>query len=323
MKAISSIPFFVALAFVWITPAGAQSWPAKPIRMIVTFAAGGGTDFVARAVAPRLSDALGQPVVVENRAGANGAVGAEAIAKAAPDGYTIGVGAAGTLVVAPHLGASLPFDPLRDFAPISLLAASPFIVTLHPSVAASSIRELIALAKANPKLINFGTSGAGGAPQLATELFKSMAAIDMVHVPYKGLGPAIADLLGGQIQVIFADVGLVTSHIRAGKLKGLAITSAARLSTLPELPTVAEAGVPGYVAGTWYGLIAPAGVPAPILARLSDEVRKALALAEIKSAFAAQGVEAAANSPERFGAFIREESSKWGKVVKEAGIRME
>ena len=299
----------------------------RPIRRsqsvsIVTFAAGGGTDYVARAVAPMLGEALGQPIVVENRAGANGAVGAEAVAKSAPDGYTLVVGAAGTLAVAPHL-QRLPFDTFKDFAPVSLLATSPFIVTVNPSVPAGSIRELIALAKANAGKINFGSSGTGGAPHLATELFESMAGIDMVHVPYKGLGPAITDLIGGQIQVVFADVGLVSGHIKGGKLKGLAVSGSGRSSTMPELPTVAEAGVSGYSAGTWYGILAPAGTPPEIVSRLSDEVRKVLASPAIQASFASQGVEPAGNSPAAFTAFMRDEYAKWGKVIREAGIKPE
>jgi tripartite-type tricarboxylate transporter receptor subunit TctC len=312
---------FVALASV-AAPASAQTYPAKLVRLVITFAAGGGSDLAARAVAPRLSDALGQPVVIENRSGANGAVGAEAVAKAPADGYTIMLGAAGTMAVASHL-TKLPFDPLRDFAPISLVATSPFIVTVHPSVKAESIRDLVALARASPGRLTFGSSGTGGAPQLATELFKSMAGVDMLHVPYKGLGPAITDLLGGQIHVIFADVGLVSAHLKAGRLRGLAVTGSTRSAALPDLPTVAEAGVPGYAAGTWYGLFAPAGTPPMIVSRLSEETRKALAQPEVRASLAAQGVDPAGNTPEQFAAFVREEHAKWGKVIRDAGIKAE
>jgi tripartite-type tricarboxylate transporter receptor subunit TctC len=301
--------------------AQAQTYPAKPLRLIVTFAAGGGADFVARTLAPRLGESLGQPVLVDNRPGANGALGADLAAKAPPDGYTVLLGAAGTLVVSPHLGASLPFDPLKDLEPVSLAATSPFVVTLNPSVPANSIRELIALAKASPGKINYGTSGTGGAPQLATELFKSMTGTNMTHVPYKGLAPALTDLIGGQIQVVFADLGLVKGHIAGGKLKGLAITGAARSSAMPELPTVAEAGVPGYSAGTWYGILVPAGTPADIVGRLSSETRKVLALPDVKAAFGAQGIEPAGTAPAAFGAFMREESGKWSKLIQEAGIK--
>ena len=304
-------------------PASAQPYPNKPVRLIVTFAAGGGTDLAARAVAPKLSEALGQPVVIENRAGANGAVGAEATAKAAPDGYTLMVGAAGTLAVAPHLNSKMPFDTFKDFAPVSLLATSPFVVTVNPGVKAESLRDLLALAKAQPGKLSFGSSGTGGAPQLAGELFKAQAGVDMLHVPYKGLGPALTDLLGGQIQIVFADVGLVTANLKAGKLRGLAITSAARSVVLPDLPTVAEAGVPGYAAGTWYGVFAPAATPAPVIARLSDEIRKVLALPEVRNALLAQGVEASGNTPEQYAAFLREEYNKWGKVIRDANIKAE
>ena len=301
--------------------AAAQAYPAKPLRLIVTFAAGGGADFAARAIAPKLSELLGQPVVVDNRPGANGALGADLVAKAAPDGYTLLLGAAGTLVVAPHLGANMPFDPMKDLAPASLVAISPFVVTLNPSVPANSVRELIALAKASPGKINYGTSGTGGSPQLATELFKSMTGVNLVHVPYKGLAPALTDLIGGQIQVVFADVGLVKGHIAGGKLKGLAVTSAVRSAAMPELPTVAEAGVPGYAAGTWYGILAPAGTPADIVSRVGAETRKALALAEVKTAFVAQGMEPAGDTPAQFAGYMREEYAKWGKVIREAGIK--
>ena len=299
----------------------AQAYPSKPLRMVVTFAAGGGADFVARALAPKLGDLLGQPVVVDNRPGANGALGADIVAKAAPDGYTLLLGAAGTMVVAPHLGANMPFDTFKDLASVSLVAISPFVVTLHPSVQANSIRELIALAKANPGKINYGTSGTGGSPQLATELFNSMAGVKLVHVPYKGLAPALTDLMGGQIQVVFADVGLVKGHIAGGKLKGLAVTSAVRTSVMPDMPTVAEAGVPGYAAGTWYGVLAPAGTPADIVSRLNAETRKALANADVRAAFASQGVDPAGDTAEQFAGFMREEFAKWGKVIREAGIK--
>lgn len=312
-------PLLVALALA--TPAAlAQTYPAKPIHLIVTFAAGGGTDLAARNLAPKLSEGIGQSIVIENRAGANGAVGAEAVARAPADGYTLMVGAAGTLAVAPHL-AKLPFDTFRDFVPISLVATSPFVVTVNPGVKAASIRELIALAKADPGKLSFGSSGTGGAPQLATELFKSMAGVDMLHVPYKGLGPAITDLLGGQINLIFADVGLVVAHLKSGKLRGLAVTGSRRAAALPDLPTVAEAGVPGYSAGTWYGLFAPAGTPPAIVARLSEETRKALANPEVRASFAAQGVEPAGNTPEQFASFVRNEHAKWGRVIRESGIK--
>jgi tripartite-type tricarboxylate transporter receptor subunit TctC len=315
------VALLLCLGFV-LPAATAQTYPSKPVRFIVTFAAGGGTDLVARAVAPRMSENLGQPIVVENRPGANGAVGAEHVAKAAPDGYTVCVCAAGTMVIGPHL-TKQPFDTLRDFAPISPLATSPFIVTVYPSVKATSIRELIALAKASPGKINYGSSGVGGAPHLSTVLFESMAGVQMVHVAYKGLGPAMTDLLGGQIQLMLADIGVVAPHLKSEKLRGLAITGRSRSPVFPELPTVAEAGLPGYAAGTWYGLFAPAGTPAPILLRLSTAVREALAVPDIGNALAAQGVEPVAMTPDQFAAFAREEHSKWGGVIRSAGIKLD
>lgn len=313
----------LALGLVVSAHATAQAYPAKPVRLIVTFAAGGGADFVGRAVGGRLSQLLGQPVVVENRAGANGAIGAEFVAKAPADGYTLLVGAAGTMAVAPHLTAHLPFDTFKDFAPVSLLATSPFVVTVHPEVPAHSVRELIDLAKARPGKLNFGSSGVGGSPQLAGELFKSMARVEMQHVAYKGLAPAITDLLGGQIQVLFADVGLVKPHLEAGKLRGLAVTGTSRSPLLPGMPTVAEAGLPGYAAGTWYALLAPVGTPAAIVARLSEETRSALADPAVKAALTKQGVEPAPTSPENAGAFLRDEHGKWGEVIRRAGIKLE
>ncbi len=310
------------LLFLFSANGFAQPYPNKPVRMVVTFAAGGGTDLVARAVAPKLSEFLGQPVVVENRAGANGAVGADFVAKSAPDGYTLCVCAAGTMAVGPHL-TKQPFDTFRDFVPVTLLATSPFVVTVNPAVQANDIRELIAMAKAYPGRINFGSSGIGGAPHLSTELFKNMTGTDMVHVAYKGLGPAITDLLGGQIHMMFADVGVVAPHLKSGRLRGLAISSATRSAAVPDLPTVAEAGVPGYAASTWYGLMAPAGTPAPVAARVSSEVRKVLTLPEIRSALVAQGVEPAPMAPEQFAGFVREEHAKWGKVVKAANIKLD
>jgi tripartite-type tricarboxylate transporter receptor subunit TctC len=313
----------LTLAFMFPWAAEAQGYPAKPVRLIVTFAAGGGADYVGRTVGAKLGELLGQPVVVENKAGANGALGAELVAKSPPDGYTLLVGAAGTIAVAPHLNAKLPFDTLRDFAPVSILATSPFVVTVHPEVPAKSVRELIDLAKARPGKINFGSSGTGGSPQLAGELFKSTAGVDMVHVPYKGLAPAITDLMGGQIQLLFADLGLVNPHLKSGKLRGLAITGSARSALAPDLPTVAEAGVPGYAAGTWYSLLAPAGTPGAIVGRLSEDTRKALAHPDVRAALVNQGNEPAGNTPAEAAAFLRDEHAKWGEVIRRAGIKLE
>ena len=318
--------FAAALAFqslVCALPAFGQAYPAKPIRIIVTFPAGGGADFVARAVAPKLSEALGQPVVIENRAGANGGIGNELVAKSPPDGYTLLLGAAGALTIAPHLYKNLPFDTLKDFEPICLVGSSPFILTLNPSVSANSVSELTALAKAKPGTLNYGSSGTGGAPHLAGELYKSITGVDIVHVPYKGLAPAITDLLGGQIQILFADVGLVAQHVKAGKLKAIAVTGKQRSSALPDVQTMIEARVAGYEAGTWYGILAPAGTPSAIVNQLNAELVKILAMPEIRNPFAAQGVEPRGDKPAEFAALIRDDYAKWAKVIKDANIKAE
>ena len=300
-----------------------QAYPAKPVRMIVTFAPGGGADFVGRVIGQKLSEALGQPVVIDNRAGANGAIGNEAVAKSTPDGYMLLLGAAGPLTIAPHLYAKLPFDTLRDFAPVAIAASSSFAVTLHPSVPANSVKELVALAKARPGKLNYGSSGTGGAPHLATVLFASMTGTHLIHVPYKGLGPALIDLIGGQVDLLFADVGLVLAHRKAGKIKALAVTGEKRSSVLPDLPTVAESGLAGYQAGTWYGILAAAGTPQDIVARLHQETIRVLALPEVKERFSTQGIEPAGSTPAQFAAYLRSELDKWAKVIKTGGIKVE
>ncbi len=303
--------------------ATAQTYPTKPIRLIVTFAPGGGADAVGRAIAQPLSEVLGQTVVVENRAGANGVVGAEIAAKAPPDGYTVLLGAAGTMAVAPHLGEPMPFDPLRDFIPVSLVATSSFAVVVNKDVPVDSLAALIAYAKANPDRLNFGSSGKGGAPHLATELFDHMAGIRMVHVPYRGLAPAIADLIAGQIQVLFADIPLVAGHVKSGALRALAVTGSTRSSVLPDLPTVSEAGVPGYSAGTWYGVFLPAKTPPEIVTRISMALKQVLASPALKATLAAQGTDVAWDTPEQFAVFVRGESDKWAKLIREAGLKVQ
>jgi tripartite-type tricarboxylate transporter receptor subunit TctC len=300
-----------------------QTYPSKPVRMVVTFAAGGGADFVGRVLGQRLAETLGQPVVVDNRAGANGAIGNEFVAKAPPDGYTLLLGAAGPLTVSPALYTKLSFDTLRDFAPITVAASSPFTFALHPSVPARNLKEFIALAKAQPGKLNFGSSGTGGSPHLSGELLKAMAKIDVLHVPYKGLGPALTDLLGGQVDMVVADVSLVLPHARGGKLRALAVTSPERSSVMPDTPTVSEAAIPGYAAGTWYGLLAPAATPADILARLHGETLKILASPAMRERLATQGSEPGGNSPTQFAAFMRAEIDKWRALVKASNIKVE
>ena len=303
--------------------ATAQTYPTKPIRLIVTFAPGGGADAVGRAIAQPLSEVLGQTVVVENRAGANGVVGAEVAAKAAPDGYTVLLGAAGTMAVAPHLGEPLPFDPLRDFIPVSLVATSSFAISVNKELPLDSLAALIAYAKTHPDRLNFGSSGKGGAPHLATELFDYMAGIRMVHVPYRGLAPAIADLIAGQIQVLIADIPLIAGHAKSGALRALAVTGTARSSVLPDLPTVSEAGVPGYSAGTWYGVFLPVKTPPEIVNRLSLALKEVLGSPALKATLAAQGTDVAWDTPEQFAAFVRGDSDKWAKLIREAALKVQ
>jgi tripartite-type tricarboxylate transporter receptor subunit TctC len=305
------------------TASYAQTYPARPARIVVQFAAGGGADFVARVVGTKLSESLGQTFVVDNRAGANGAIANELVAKSPADGYTLLLGAAGPMTIAPAVYKSLPFDSLRDFAPISMVASSSFAVTLHPSVPAGSVKELIALAKRSPGKLTFGSSGTTGSPHLAGELFLNMADIKMVHVPYKGLAPAITELLGGQIDALFADVGLVATHINANKLKGIAVTGAQRSALLPSLPTVSESGLPGYEAGTWYGVLAPSGTPADVVQKLNGEIIRIIALPDVRERFKTQGAESAGTTPAQFREVIRTEIAKWQKLVKAAKIEIQ
>jgi tripartite-type tricarboxylate transporter receptor subunit TctC len=314
----------VLAIFLWApaTVAWSQSYPAKPVRLVVTSPPGGSQDFLARLLAQQLSPVFRQQVIVENRTGASGVIGIDYVAKAAPDGYTLLLGAGGPLTAVPAF-SKVPFDPARDFAPITLFASGSFAIAVHPTVPARSLNALIALAKAKPRALNYGSSGTGAAPHLAAELFKSMAGIDMVHVPYKGVGPALTDLLGGQIDLMFADVHLVAPHARSGRLRALAVTSPARSRLMPELPTVNEAAIPGYAAGNWFGVLAPAGTPREIVQRLHGEIIRLLGGAELRERLLAQGMEPGGNTPEQFAAFVRSELDKWRRVVKSADIKIE
>lgn len=300
--------------------AWAQPYPAKPLRLIVAFPPGGTNDIVARLVAQRLSERLGQQMVVENRPGANGALGAEVAARSAPDGYTLFI-AAVNHVVLPSLFPKLAYDIERDFTPVILLATVPIVVTVHPSLPVRSVAELIALAKAKPGVLNYASSGNGGGTHLAGELFKIQAGVNLTHVPYKGSGPAMTDLVGGQVQLMFADLPAATGQIKAGKLRALAVGSPHLSALVPELPTVSASGLPGYEAYTWVGIMAPAGTPRDIVARLNAEAVAALARSDLKEALAAQGAEAAPGTPEQFGTHVKTELAKWAQVVKTAGIR--
>jgi tripartite-type tricarboxylate transporter receptor subunit TctC len=301
----------------------AQAYPTRPIRMLVPFSAGAGvTDIMARLVGQHLGVSLGQPVVIENRPGAGGVPGTEAASKAAPDGYTVLMTNVAH-AVNPYLYPKLPYDPVKDFIPVTLVNTAPLMLVVHPSVAAKSVKELIAHAKSHPGALNFGSGGVGSTPHLSGELFKSLAAIDVVHVPYKGGAPALNDLIGGQLSFMIENMPGTLPFVKGGKLRALAVTSPQRSPLEPSLPTMVEAGVPGYEVVGWNGIVAVAGTPPEIVARLHAEVAKILHTPEVKQRLAALGAEPVGNTPEEFGAFIKAEMARWGKIIKEKGIRSE
>ncbi|HEY6239671.1 MAG TPA: tripartite tricarboxylate transporter substrate binding protein [Burkholderiales bacterium] len=291
----------------------AQTFPSKPVRIVVPFPPGGGADTLTRIMEPRLAGIWAQPIIVDPRPGASGHIGAELVAKSTPDGYT--------LVMAST--AALDEKNVAGFAPISLVSASAYVVTANPGVVAANIRELIARAKANPGKLTFGSSGTGAASHLAAELFKAMAGVDLLHVPYKGTGQALTDLLAGHVNLMFAPAQTVMPYVRAGKLKALAVTGSRRSETLPDLPTVAESGLPGYEAIGWFGLLAPAATPNPTVAQISADVRRVLAMSDVRERMLGLGADPAGNTPEEFARFIRDDQAKWSKLMKEAGIKAE
>jgi tripartite-type tricarboxylate transporter receptor subunit TctC len=301
--------------------AQAADFPTRPIRLIAANSAGGGLDLVSRAVAPRLATAFGQQVVVDNRSGAAGSVASEIVSKAAPDGYTLLCSSLGGLAVNTNLYKGLTFNPLRDFAPLTFATSQGNVVAIHPSVPAKSMQELSAYIKANPNKLSYGSSGAGNAGHLATELYLNMIGGKMVHVPYKGGAPAMVDLIAGQVQVVFSSAATAVPQVKAGKIRGLAVTTLRRSSTLPDLPTVAESGLPGYEADNWYGFVSVAKTPKPILDRLHGELVKALQTAEVRQALGHQGLDLRISSQEEFGAYIKSEFDKWARVIKAAGIQ--
>ncbi|KQP41581.1 tripartite tricarboxylate transporter substrate binding protein [Pseudorhodoferax sp. Leaf274] len=303
--------------------AAAQAYPNKPITMVVPFSAGGTTDILARIVGQALTAELGQSVVIDNRAGAGGNIGGQLAARAPADGYTLFMGTVGTHAINESLYKKMPFDPIKDFAPLSRVANVPNLLVAHPAQPFKTVPELIAYAKANPGKINFGSSGSGSSIHLSGELFKSMAKVDMVHIPYKGSAPAVNDLLGNQIAIMFDNMPSAIQHVRAGKLRAIAVTTAKRSPELPNVPTIAEAGVPGYEATSWFGLFAPAGTPAPIVAQLNKAIVKVLNTPDVKQKIAAQGGDVVAETPEQFAAFIKAETAKWGKVVQESGASVD
>jgi tripartite-type tricarboxylate transporter receptor subunit TctC len=303
--------------------AAEQPYPSKPIRLVVPFPAGGPLDVIARAIGQKLSLAWGQPVIIDNRPGAGGNIGADLVAKSAPDGYTILEGALSTHAVNVSLYSKLPYDPIKDFAPITLVAVTPNVLVLNPSVPANSVAELIAYARANPGKLAFGSGGNGSAGHLAGELFKTEAKLDIVHVPYKGSAPAMQDLLGGQIQLMFDNLASSMQQVRAGKLKAIAVTTAKRSPLVPDLPTLAETGLPGFDIYTWWGFLAPAGTPKEIIAKWNAEVTRILGTPEMQAYFAQQGAEPSPTSPEQFMALIQSEIPKYAKIIKASGAKVD
>jgi tripartite-type tricarboxylate transporter receptor subunit TctC len=311
--------------------AGAQDYPAKPIRFIVPYPPGGPLDGIARMMADKMKDGLGQPVIIDNKPGAGGNIGADAAARSAPDGYTIVMGAVATHAINPTLFSKIPYDPIKDFAPISLVASVPNVLILNNETAAklkiNSVKDLVAYAKANPGKLNYASGGNGSAGHLAGELFKSMANVSMVHIPYSGAAPAQMGLLAGQTDLMFDNLASATPNIRAGKLKALAVTTSARATALPDLPTISEAGAAqglrGFDINTWFGVLAPAKTPAPIIAKLNSEIGKALQAPDVKERMARMGAEPAPTTPEQFGALIQKELKKYAAIVKISGAKVD
>jgi tripartite-type tricarboxylate transporter receptor subunit TctC len=301
------------LCLVMSGAACAQGFPTRPVRIVVPFPPGGGADALARLMAPKLTELWKQPVIVENKPGASGHIGADFVAHSSADGYTLLMSST----------ASLTEKNVDQFAPVTLVSASPYVVTINPKVQAANVRELIALAKASPGKLSYGSSGTGAASHLSAELFKSMARVDLLHVPYKGTGQALTDLLAGQVDLMFAPAQTVLSHVKAGKLKALATTGEKRATTLPELPTVAESGLPGYAAVGWFGLLSPVATPKPVVAQVSRDANRVLGEREVRERMEMLGAEPAGNSPEEFARFIRDDQAKWSKLMREAGIKPE
>ena len=298
------------------------TYPDRPVKMFVGFAAGGGTDVAARILAQKLTEALGQTVVVENRPGASGMIAAEAVAKSVPDGYTLMMGSQTTLAVAPALYRKFSVDAAKDFVGVAMAGVSPLVLVVHPSVPVQSVRDLIALAKAKPGTINFGSGGLGTTPHMAGELFSIQAGVKMVHVAYRGEAPAINDLLGGQLHLIFANLSAVIGNVKAGSLRALAVTSAQRAATAPETPTIAEVALPGFDAATWFALVAPAGTGREIVLRLNAEVTRLVAQPETQKRFADLGMTIGPGSPDALDAYIKSEIGKWSQVIREADVRV-
>ena len=306
-----------------VAAAHAQAYPAKPIRIVVPLATGGPGDVLARAVGQKLAEIVGQPVIIDNRVGANTNIGNEAVAKSAPDGYTL-LMSASTLTINPSLYANLPYDAIASFAPVTLVATTPLVLVVHPSLPAKSVKELIALAKAKPAQLHYGSAGNGSVLHLAGEMLNSMAHIKIVHVPYKGVTNAFSDLLGGQISLMFPGAPIALPQVQAGKLRALAVTGDKRSAAAPELPTVADAaGLPGYEVSVWYGVLAPAGTPPAVVTRLHAEIVKIMKLPDITTRWATLGAEPLTNTPDQFAAFLKSDLVKWTKVVRDSGAKVD
>ena len=322
-----ALSVFAASLFLTLGVAGdrahAQTYPNKSIRLIVPFPPGGPADILSRAIGQKLTDSWGQQVVVDNRAGAGGTIGSDLAAKGAPDGYTLLMGFVGTHAINPSLYSSLPYDNVKSFEPVSLVATATIILVLHPSLPAKSVKELIALAKSKPGELTFGSPGNGTPQHLAGELFNTMAGVKMTHVPFKGAVPAINDLLGGRISLIFSSAPPALPHVATGKLRALAVTSGKRSSVSPDLPTVAESGLPGFEVINWYGVLAPARTPKTVVEKLNAEISKIMKMPDVKDRLSSVGIEAFSGTPAQFATFIKEETAKWAKVVKFSGARLD
>ena len=325
MKSIIRALLAAAMALLALNASaqGAATYPTKPIKIVVPFPPGGATDILARAIGAELQKAFGQTVLIENKAGAGGNPGADMVAKSPPDGYTLVMATVGTHGINMALYSKMPYDAVKDFEPITLVAGVPNLLVVHPSVAAKNVAELTALAKAQPGKLNVASSGNGTSIHMAAELYKLMAGVDILHVPYKGSSFALTDLLGGQVQLMFDNMPSALPHVKAGKLRALAVTSPKRSSALPDIPTMDEEGLKGFDATSWFGLLAPAGTPKDIIAKLNAAAVKALATPEMRERLASQGAEAVGNTPEQFAAFIKAEIEKWAKIVKASGARVD
>jgi tripartite-type tricarboxylate transporter receptor subunit TctC len=302
--------------------ATAQAYPAKPIRWISPWPAGGANDIFSRAIGQKIGESLGQQVLVDNRPGAAGTIGSDIAAKAPADGYTLVMGSSPTHAIAPALYPALPYDPLRDFSAVTLVGSVPNVLVLHPSVPAKTVKEFIAVAKARPGKLNFASTGNGTSQHLSAELFKFMAGLDMVHIPYKGTAPALTELVAGQVDLAFENMPALIPHIQAGRLRALAVTTTKRSAVMPELPTIAEAALPGYDASVWFGVFAPAGTPRPVVERLHGEILKALQTQDLKSRMVAMGTDVSGMGPDDFSAYVRKEIPKWANLVKAAGVKV-